>query len=83
MPNVYFIDIINPDNPGGPKVQAHFSPDVYLQSYKLNPVDYENLRAAKYVLENTCRIFSGIREFNDGGWCFTGKPKMWYIRQTV
>jgi hypothetical protein len=35
------------------------------------------------VLENTKRIFSGVRRFNDGGWCFTGRPEMWYIRENV
>ena len=24
-----------------------------------------------------------IREFNDGGWCFTGRPKNWYIKENV
>jgi len=43
-------------------------------------VDFQNLRAVKFVLENVERIFGGIREFNRGGWCFTGRPERWCIR---
>ena len=30
--------------------------------YKHSPVDFENLRAAKYVWKNTDRIFFGVRQ---------------------
>jgi hypothetical protein len=43
--------------------------------FKYRPVDYENFRAAREVLENPKRIFVGIRAHNEGGWCFAGRPK--------
>lgn len=72
---------IDPNNPTGPKVDAIFPGGYTLNLFKYWPVDYENLRAAKYVLENTERIFFGVREFNEGGWCYTGRPDEWYIRE--
>ena len=74
---------IDPNNPTGPKVDAIFPAGYTLRLFKYSPVDYENLRAAKYVLENTKRIFFGVREFNEGGWCYTGYPLEWYIRQAT
>lgn len=76
------IRIIDPENPA--KTTCAIIPhDVYLNAYKFVPVVYENLRAAKFVLENPHRIFSGIRRFNDGGWCFTGRPEVWHVKESV
>ncbi len=83
MPNDFFINIRDPHDPNGPHIQAKIPHLVFLNLYKYHPVRYENLRAAKFVLENTARIFAGVREFSEGGWCFTGKPLNWYIRETV
>jgi len=58
---------IDPNNPAGPKIDAVFPAAYTVRLYKVSPVDYENLRAAKYVLENPKRIFSGVRVFNQGG----------------
>ncbi len=75
--------VIDPMNPGGPKIDAIF-PGAYTEHlYKYSLVDYENLRAAKYVLEHADRIFLGVREFNQGGWCYVGRPVEWYIRDTT
>lgn len=74
---------IDPSNPTGPKVDAIFPGDYTLRLYKYSPVDYENLRAAKYVLEHTERVFFGVREFNEGGWCYTGRPSEWLIKEGV
>ncbi len=74
---------IDPANPAGPKVDAIFPGDLTLRYFKYSPVRYLNLIAAKYVLENTQRIFFGVREFNEGGWCYTGSPAEWYIREQV
>lgn len=79
----FFCETIDPNNPDGPKIKAVFPAGYTLKLYKNWPVDYENLRAAKYVLENTKRIFLGIREFNEGGWCYTSKPKEWYIKENI
>lgn len=80
MPQNFYIDIIDPDNPEGPKTQATIPHRLILQYYKYHPVRYENFRAAKFVLENPARIFAGVRQFNEGGWCFTGRPKQWYVK---
>lgn len=71
----------DPENPTGAKVDAIFPGSYTLRLYKYSPVDYENLRAAKYVLEHPKRIFFGVREFNEGGWCYTGRPARWYIKE--
>jgi|ERR1022692_180769 hypothetical protein len=83
MPNDYLIEIINPIDPKGQKVQAIIPHTLILNYYKYHPVRFENFRTVRYVLANTDRIFSGIRQFNEGGWCFTGKPKSWYIKESV
>jgi hypothetical protein len=78
----YNLVIIDPENPDQ-TTTAVIPHDVYLSAYKFTPVKYENLRAAKFVLENPERIFAGIRRFNDGGWCFTGRPVMWHIKEQL
>ena len=72
---------IDPNNPTGPKVDAIFPGGLTLRYFKYMPVRYLNLVAAKFVLENTQRIFSGVREFNEGGWCYTGWPAEWYVKE--
>ncbi len=74
---------INPENPEGPRTDIVFPADYTLALYKHSPVDYENLRAAKYVLDHTERIFYGVRTLNHGGWCYTGRPEEWYIRPGI
>jgi hypothetical protein len=79
----YFIEIRNPDDPANLKVRATIPYRLIEAYYKYDIVRWLNFIAVKHVLENTERIFAGVRRFNDGGWCFTGKPGMWYIRETV
>ena len=79
----YACKVIDPQNPKGPKIDAVFPLDLARRYYKSSPVRYENLRAAKYVLEQTQRIFSGVREFNEGGWCYTGRPTEWCVKNGV
>lgn len=83
MGHDYSTEVVNPDDLAGPKIQAIIPYRLILNYYKFSPVRYENLRAAKYVLENPLRIFSGVRRFNEGGWCFTSRPQTWYIREGV
>jgi hypothetical protein len=82
MPD-YHVDILDPQNTKGPKIQAIIPQRLIERYYKYYPVRFENLKAAKYVLDNPRRIFSGVRAFNEGGWCFTGKPVYWNIRETT
>jgi hypothetical protein len=82
-PNDFFVNVIDPNDPAGQKVQAIIPHRLILRYYRFSPVRYENFRAAKDVLENPQRIFSGVRQFNEGGWCFTGRPKSWYIKEQV
>ncbi|MCD4830746.1 MAG: hypothetical protein K8R02_02930 [Anaerohalosphaeraceae bacterium] len=81
-PANYEQETINPEHPEGLKIKVIIPHLVYLRAYKHDPVKYENLRGAKEVLENPKRIFWGIREHNDGGWCYTGIPKKLYIKQS-
>jgi hypothetical protein len=74
---------IDPNDPDGPRIEVVFPARYTLGLYKHAPVDFENLRAAKYVLENTARLFYGVREFSEGGWCYTGRPQAWYIKERI
>lgn len=76
-------ETVDPRDPTGPKVIAVIPGDYALRLFKYSPVDYENLRAAKYVLEHAQRIFVGVREFDEGGWCYTGCPAEWYVAEKV
>ena len=83
MADDFACDTIDPKNPDGPKVKAIFPGWYTLRLFKYLPVRYENLRAAKYVLEQPSRIFFGVREYSQGGWCCAGRPIEWYIRENV
>jgi len=74
---------VNPDDPDGPPIDVIIPLRVVRAYFKRNPVAYENLRCAKWVLEHPLRIFSGVREFQEGGWCYTGRPLYWHIRPEV
>lgn len=65
---------LNPLDPTGARIDAVFPGDLALRYFKYSPVRYMNLIAAKFVLENPQRIFYGVREFNEGGWCYTAVP---------
>jgi len=83
MSHDYSQEIINPEDPTGPKIEAVIPYRLILRYYKYHPVRYENFRVARHVLENPLRIFRGVRQFNEGGWCFTGRPVLWHIREAV
>jgi hypothetical protein len=58
-----------------------FPGSLTLRYFKYSPGRYMNLIAAKFVLEHPERIFYGVREFNEGGWCYTARPDEWYVRE--
>lgn len=74
----------NPKDPDGPLIDVVIPGDLIDRYYKYSEVRYQNLRCAKFVLDNVQRIFSGIREFsNKGGWCHTARPEEWHVRPNV
>lgn len=77
------INTVHPNEPGGGPISVIMPHQVYLRAYKEDRVQYENLRAAKHILENVRAIFTGVRVFNQGGWCYTGRPIEWCIREDV
>jgi len=79
----YQYQTINPEDPTGPKIDVTIPGDLILKFYTTNYVKYQNFEAAKYVLDNPRRIFSGVRQFNEGGWCYVGCPQNWYIKERV
>lgn len=81
--NDFLIPILNPLDPGGPRINAVLPHRLILKYYKFHPVRYENFRATKFVMEQPRRIFAGVRQFNEGGWCFTGRPTTWYTQESV
>lgn len=74
---------IDPLNPSGDKSYAIIPGSWYIELYKHSPVEYENLRCVKVVLEDPQRIFYGPREYNEGGWCMTGRPLEWHVKSDV
>ncbi|MDP2898073.1 MAG: hypothetical protein Q8Q12_16180 [bacterium] len=75
---------INPRDPQATKIPAIVPLGLIERYHKYRSVDFENLRAAKYVLENAQRIFSVLREFGDEErWCYTGRPERWYVAENV
>lgn len=81
-PNNYEQETLDPNNPAGPKIKVVIPHFIYLRSYMYDPVQHENVRAVKEVLENPKRIFWGIREHNEGGWCYVGRPQTIYVMPT-
>jgi len=82
-PHNYEQETLDPNNPTGPKIKAIIPHYIYNRAYKYNSVKYENIRAVKEVLENPKRIFWGIREHSEGGWCYVGIPTKLYIKENV
>lgn len=82
-PANYEQETIDPRNPSGPKIKVTIPHCIYDRAFKYNPVKYENLRAAKEVLEDPQRIFWGIREHNEGGWCYVGIPRKLYVKTNI
>lgn len=56
MSNDYFHPIVDPINPAGERIQAVLPYQLILRYYKYHPVRYENLRAARSVLDRPERI---------------------------
>ena len=83
MTRNYTYQTTNPTSPEGPKVDVVIPGDLILKLHKDNSVKYQNFETAKYVLDNPERIFSGVRQFNEGGWCYVGCPAEWYIKERV
>ena len=57
----YVCRSVNPEDPDGEPVDLIIPALVYARAYKEDRGHYENLRAAKFVLDNVQRIFSGVR----------------------
>jgi len=72
---------INPLDPDGAKAEVIFEGNLALYWYKHLPVQYQNLQVVKEVLDNPKRIFSKIRPITRGGWCYVGRPKIWYVAE--
>jgi hypothetical protein len=72
---------IDPKNPTEKKIEVIIPGDLSLRWYKYHPVKYENLRAARAVLDAPKRIYTGIRAINEGGYCYIGRPETWYIKE--
>lgn len=83
MARDFFYRTLNPENPTGELIDVCFPGDLTERWYKYQPVQYENLRAAAEVLSNVRRIFGGIREYQEGGWCYTGRPRQWCVQEGV
>lgn len=82
MGNCYTYETLDPLDPyAGNKTKIKI-PDYYVDRLnKYRPVDWYNLRVAAKVLADPKRIFYGLRQLADGGWCYVGKPIQWWVRE--
>lgn len=58
-----------------------FPNDLLRRAYERDTVLHENIRPAVAVLEQPKRIFSGLRELNEGWWCYVGRPETWCVAE--
>lgn len=77
------IQVVDPDRPPTAYVPAIIPGDIYLHYYKTNEAKYRNLVPAVFVLERPLLIFEGVREYQEGGWCYVGRPEFFFLRPTV
>lgn len=75
------IRTVDPRNPTGPRISAVIPNDLIRRAYKYDTVQFENVRTLVQVLDDPKRIFTGLRELNAGWYCYTGKPKTWYVAE--
>lgn len=80
-PSNYEQETLDPTDPTGPKIKVIIPYPVFLRAYKYNSVKYENIRGVKEVLENPKRIFWGVREYSEGGWCYVGRPTKLFLTE--
>lgn len=80
MRDGYRVQAISPVNPETEHVDVVIPLDLARRWYKESSVDFDNLEIAKEVLENPLRIFEGVRDYEEGGFCYVGKPKSVYVR---
>ena len=75
------IDPLDPCSGNTTKVKFHRGFLDHLSKDK--PVDFFNLKTATRVLDAPNRISYGLRQLNEGGWCYVGKPNEWWLREAV
>lgn len=74
----------SPDSPDDTATITALIPDELISIYfKTKLVKVYNLETAKHVLELPERIYHGVREYNEGGWCYVGRPEQYAIRPRV
>lgn len=83
MARDFHFTTIDPRDPTGPKIEVVLPGQLIDFYYKHYVTRFLNLEAAKCVLDDPKRIFFGVREYNEGGWCYVGRPERWYIRPNV
>jgi len=79
----YRFQIVNPETPEGERIEAVLPLDLVRHWFKCSYVRYCNLVVADKVLQNPKRIFKGVRDYEQGGYCFVGKPETWHIRPRI
>jgi hypothetical protein len=67
----------------GTKTEVMIPMDYVDRLNKYRPIDWYNLRTAVKVFDAPTRIFYGLRQLTEGGWCYVGKPDQWWVREEV
>ena len=80
----YECETIDPRRRDGSRTTVRLSIQLARKYLKLISVDYMNLGlCAKEVLDDPQRIFEGVRGYEEGGWCYTGRPSEIYVTEGV
>lgn len=83
MAKDFTIQVVDPDRPPTSFVNAVIPGDLYQHYFKTNEAKYRNLVAADFVLRNPTLIFEGVREYQEGGWCYVGRPASYFLRPKI
>lgn len=79
MTRSFYVEIIDPLNPGGPPVEATIPDFLIAREYKRSDARYANFEVVHLVLREPSRIYRGLREWNHNHWCFVGRPEFWHL----
>ena len=74
----------DPEDPAGGKIVDITFPGVLLTRWFAEAqVRVWNVKPAQSVLLDPDAVFAGVRTYNQGGWCYVGRPAMHFVRPNI
>ncbi|MCX5674736.1 MAG: hypothetical protein NTX87_06985 [Planctomycetota bacterium] len=75
------VDALNPHEQTGATWSVLLPIGLVRHWLKESEVDYQNLKhLVPEILRKPVAVFGGVRVYEQGGYCYLGKPADWYIR---